>query len=94
MGLLEKRLWKFDNIHVLLQMRQKVWKSENVSPNNLYKLHFWDNLYKLHPWLQIVQSDRQDKLHCIIFFLSVSLSSKVDISVVYYPIFFSNFAGL
>ena len=51
MGLLEKRLWKFDNIHVLLRMRQKVWKLSNVSPNNLYKLHFWDNLYKLHPWL-------------------------------------------
>ena len=51
MGLLGKRLWKFDNIHVLLQMRQKVWKLKNVSPNNLYKLHFWDNLYKLHSWL-------------------------------------------
>ena len=51
MGLLEKRLCIFDNIHVLLQMRQKVWKLLNVSPNNLYKLHFWDNLYKLHPWL-------------------------------------------
>ena len=51
MGLLEKRLWKFDNIHVLLRMRQKVWKLWNVFPNNLYKLHFWDNLYKLHPWL-------------------------------------------
>ena len=51
MGLLEKRLCSFDNIHVLLLMRQKVWKLSNVSPNNLYKLYFWDNLYKLHPWL-------------------------------------------
>ena len=51
MGLLEKRLCSFDNIHVLLLMRQNVWKLSNVSPNNLYKLHFWDNLYKLHPWL-------------------------------------------
>ena len=51
MGLLEKRLCVFDNIHVLLLMKQKVWKLWNVSPNNFYKLHFWDNLYKLHPWL-------------------------------------------
>ena len=38
---------------MLLRMRQKVWKLWNVSPYNLYKLHFWDNLYKLHPWLII-----------------------------------------
>ena len=53
MGLLEKKTLYFDNIHLLLRMRQKVWKLSNVSPNNLYKLHFWDNLYKLHPWLNI-----------------------------------------
>ena len=53
MGLLETFFFSFDNIHVLLLMRQKVWKLQNVSRNNLNKLHFWDNLYKLHPWLYV-----------------------------------------
>ena len=36
-------------------MRQNVWKLfiTFVSPNNFYKLHFWDSLYKLHPWLML-----------------------------------------
>ena len=44
MGLLEKRLWKFDNIHVLLRMREK---SENYKmyPQITYTSYIYEITY-------------------------------------------------